>query len=277
MHERRGAHHAGLERDVAVAPTSRQEPTAFAALRSATTSACAATSTSCSRWLWPRASSAPVGAADDTPDGDLPSPAAMSASSRATAIHCSSSFTRARSVVRRPRTQEPVARSARGPTRARRDRPISAPRKIRTSDTWFRRPVLYPAELWAHTSGGTILSATRESTPSGDDSPGDGRHVRKHCRAPTDRDLGCSPVPETAAGAVREQSRHWAENWPLPAGSASALRSARGGRRDRRATEKRWLGLPGLRRLSQRRLFPSSRVLFVRRSLVGMSRLLAAS
>ena len=26
---------------------------------------------------------------------------------------------------------------------------LSAPRKIRTSDTWFRRPVLYPAELWA--------------------------------------------------------------------------------------------------------------------------------
>jgi hypothetical protein len=26
-----------------------------------------------------------------------------------------------------------------------------APRKIRTSDTWFRRPVLYPAELWAQT------------------------------------------------------------------------------------------------------------------------------
>jgi hypothetical protein len=27
--------------------------------------------------------------------------------------------------------------------------PLSAPRKIRTSDNWFRRPVLYPAELWA--------------------------------------------------------------------------------------------------------------------------------
>ena len=26
---------------------------------------------------------------------------------------------------------------------------LSAPRKIRTSDNWFRRPVLYPAELWA--------------------------------------------------------------------------------------------------------------------------------
>ena len=32
-----------------------------------------------------------------------------------------------------------------------------APRKIRTSDTWFRRPVLYPAELWARTR--TVLSA----------------------------------------------------------------------------------------------------------------------
>ncbi len=29
-------------------------------------------------------------------------------------------------------------------------RALCAPRKIRTSDTWFRRPVLYPAELWAH-------------------------------------------------------------------------------------------------------------------------------
>src|SRR5207237_5396235 len=34
------------------------------------------------------------------------------------------------------------------------NRSDGAPRKIRTSDTWFRRPVLYPAELWARTPRG---------------------------------------------------------------------------------------------------------------------------
>jgi hypothetical protein len=42
-----------------------------------------------------------------------------------------------------------------------------APRKIRTSDTWFRRPVLYPAELWALSpleGEGTILGQGTLST-----------------------------------------------------------------------------------------------------------------
>ena len=33
----------------------------------------------------------------------------------------------------------------------------SAPRKIRTSDNRFRRPVLYPAELWALRKGTRVI------------------------------------------------------------------------------------------------------------------------
>src|SRR6185503_21119124 len=36
----------------------------------------------------------------------------------------------------------------------------SAPRKIRTSDPWFRRPMLYPAELWAR-----VLANRRREGP----------------------------------------------------------------------------------------------------------------
>ncbi len=38
-----------------------------------------------------------------------------------------------------------------------------APRKIRTSDTWFRRPVLYPAELWAPSWRGRDHTRARAS------------------------------------------------------------------------------------------------------------------
>src|SRR5580658_8357272 len=61
------------------------------------------------------------------PTGTSPERAAASASSRAALIHSGSSV-----IFRGGKTNGPCA-----------------PRKIRTSDTWFRRPVLYPAELWA--------------------------------------------------------------------------------------------------------------------------------
>ncbi len=56
-------------------------------------------------------------------------------------------------------------RSARhSPKREIRQDSRSAPRKIRTSDNWFRRPVLYPAELWALVArplGGAAANHTR--------------------------------------------------------------------------------------------------------------------
>jgi hypothetical protein len=45
-------------------------------------------------------------------------------------------------------------------TRATGEGDSGAPRKIRTSDNRFRRPVLYPAELWALASGRRILSSS---------------------------------------------------------------------------------------------------------------------
>ncbi len=39
-------------------------------------------------------------------------------------------------------------------------RPRGAPRKIRTSDNRFRRPVLYPAELWALGVANRLLSGS---------------------------------------------------------------------------------------------------------------------
>ena len=44
---------------------------------------------------------------------------------------------------------------------------FSAPRKIRTSDPWFRRPMLYPAELWARVLGHTDGARGRKLTQPG--------------------------------------------------------------------------------------------------------------
>src|SRR5262249_34284794 len=92
-----------------------------------TISAWAVGSASVSRKLCPRPRTFPSPSTRTQPTGTSPLEAAASASTRASRIQASSSV--------------PSGVCAMDDS--------GAPRKIRTSDTWFRRPVLYPAELWA--------------------------------------------------------------------------------------------------------------------------------
>src|SRR5580692_4537503 len=114
-----------------------------AAARIARVSAWAVGSPRLSRAFWPRPITSPVASTMTQPTGTSPAAAAASASARATRIWATSSsmdsWPSASSRGRRIRANESTATAG----------PGGAPRKIRTSDTWFRRPVLYPAELWA--------------------------------------------------------------------------------------------------------------------------------
>ncbi len=82
---------------------------------------------------------------------------------------------------------------------------LCAPRKIRTSDTWFRRPVLYPAELWAPLpcGAGTIPGRAPLSTA-------DGGAGRPHACAPlpahsADRPTSRSPTSRSPTGSAMGQ------------------------------------------------------------------------
>src|SRR5580704_1301908 len=186
-----------------------------AAARIARVSAWAVGSPRLSRAFWPRPITSPVASTMTQPTGTSPAAAAASASARARRIWATSSsmdsWPSASSRGRRIRANESTATAG----------PGGAPRKIRTSDTWFRRPVLYPAELWAPSLDGGA-DDTRGRRPVKGALP----ILANIARARRDRDSSAPPSRNYSRGAYRKAyecydfASVYDLSWPYGTGAA---------------------------------------------------------
>ncbi len=147
---------------------------------------------------------------------------------------------------------------------------VCAPRKIRTSDNWFRRPVLYPAELWALESRANIHLPEAESTRTRAVtvvSPGPCRSIPKPRGAPGAQKGSAGFEAATRVSSrrpgdvpLRREKRHQCAQTADPERLAYWMLSVGVERGARRSVSFAWLqATPGLRRVcSGRGSFPSS-------------------